>query len=53
MHEAFARAHLVAGNREEALHRLKLASDLCAQIADPDDRGIIQAQIDSIATAAA
>jgi hypothetical protein len=53
MHEAFARAHLVAGNREEALHRLKLATDLCAQIADPDDRGIIQAQIDSIATAAA
>ena len=53
MHEAFARAHLVAGNREEALHRLKLASDLCAQITDPDDRGIIQAQIDSIATAAA
>ena len=53
MHEAFARAHLVAGNREEALHRLRLATDLCAQIADPDDREIIQAQIDSIATAAA
>jgi hypothetical protein len=53
MHEAFARAHLVAGNRQEALHRLKLATDLCADIADPDDRGIIQAQIDSIATAAA
>lgn len=53
MHEAFARAHLVAGNREEALHRLKLATDLCAQIADPEDREIIQAQIDSIAHAAA
>lgn len=53
MHEAFARAHLVAGNREEALHRLKLANDLCARIVDPEDRGIIQAQIDSIATAAA
>jgi hypothetical protein len=53
MHEAFARAHLVAGNREEAMHRLKLATDLCAQIADPEDRGIIQAQIDSIAHAAA
>ena len=53
MHEAFARAQLVAGNREEALHRLKLASDLCAAIADPEDREIIQAQIDSIASAAA
>lgn len=53
MHEAFARAHLVAGNREEALHRLKLATDLCAKITDPEDREIIQAQIDSIATAAA
>lgn len=53
MHEAFARAHLVAGNRQEAMHRLKLATDLCAQITDPDDREIIQAQIDSIAHAAA
>jgi hypothetical protein len=53
MHEALARAHLVAGNREEALHRLKLARDLCAKIVDPEDREIIQAQIDSIATAAA
>ena len=53
MHEALARAHLVAGNREETLHRLRLATDLCAQIADPDDREIIQAQIDSIAVAAA
>jgi hypothetical protein len=53
MHEALARAHLVAGNREEALHRLKLARDLCARIADPEDREIIETQIDSIATAAA
>jgi hypothetical protein len=53
MHEALARAHLVAGNREEALHRLRLARDLCAKIVDPEDRGIIEAQIDSIATAAA
>lgn len=53
MHEAFARAQLVAGNREEALHRLQLANDLCAKIADPEDREIIQAQIDSIAHAAA
>jgi len=53
MHEAFARAQLVAGNREEAMHRLKLATDLCSQISDPDDRDIIQAQIDSIAHAAA
>lgn len=53
MHEAFARAHLVAGNREEALHRLRLANDLCAKIANPDDRKIIQAQIDSIVHAAA
>jgi hypothetical protein len=53
MHEAFARAQLVAGNRQEAMHRLKLATDLCAQIADPEDREIIRAQIDSIASAAA
>jgi hypothetical protein len=53
MHEAVARAHLVAGNREEALHRLRLARELCAAIADPEDREIIEAQIDSIATAAA
>ena len=53
MHEAFARAQLVAGNREEAMHRLKLATDLCAQISDPEDREIIQAQIDSIVHAAA
>jgi hypothetical protein len=53
MHEAFARAHLVAGNREEAMHRLQLANDLCARIANPEDREIIQAQIDSIAHAAA
>ena len=53
MHEAFARAQLVAGNREEALHRLRLATDLCTCIADPEDREIIQAQIDSIAHAAA
>ena len=53
MHEAFARAHLVAGNREEAMHRLQLATDLCAEIADPEDREIIRAQIDSIVTAAA
>jgi hypothetical protein len=53
MHEALARAHLVAGNREEALHRLRMARDLCAEIVDPEDREIIEAQIDSIATAAA
>jgi len=53
MHEALARAQLVAGNREEALHRLELASRLCAEIADPEDREIIQAQIDSIAATAA
>lgn len=53
MQEAFARAQLVAGNREEAMHRLKLAADLCEQIEDPDDRQIIKSQIDSIAHAAA
>ena len=53
MHEAFARAHLVAGNREEAMHRLKQATELCARIEDPEDRQIIQAQIDSIAPRAA
>jgi hypothetical protein len=53
MHEALARAQLVAGNREEALHRLQLASRLCAEIEDPEDREIIQSQIDSIAAAAA
>jgi hypothetical protein len=53
MHEALARAHLVAGNREEALHRLTIARDLCAEIADPGDREIIQSQIDSIAATTA
>jgi len=53
MHEALARAQLVAGNREEALHRLRLAARLCAEIEDPEDREIIQSQIDSIAAAAA
>ena len=49
MHEAFARAQLLAGNREEALRRLALARELCAEISDPRDREIIQAQIDSVA----
>jgi len=53
MHEALARAHLVAGNREEAMHRLRMATELCEEITDPEDREIIKAQIDSIATAAA
>jgi hypothetical protein len=53
MHEALARAQLVAGNRAEALHRLELATQLCAEIEDPEDREIIQSQIDSIASAAA
>ena len=53
MHEALARAQLVAGNREEALHRLDLATQLCAEIEDPEDREIIKSQIDSIASAAA
>jgi hypothetical protein len=53
MHEAVARAHLVAGNRLAALHRLKLARDLCAKIVNPEDREVIEAQIDSIAALAA
>lgn len=52
MHEALARAQLVAGNREEAMHRLRMATELCERIADPEDREIIQAQIDSIAITA-
>jgi hypothetical protein len=52
MHEAFARAHLVAGNRQEAQHRLALARELCEAIADPEDREIIQSQIESIAATA-
>src|SRR5262245_51527291 len=35
MHEAFARAQFLAGNREEALRRLELARELCAEISDP------------------
>jgi hypothetical protein len=53
MHEALARAQLVAGNRQEALHRLEMATQLCAEIENPEDREIIQSQIDSIASAAA
>jgi len=52
MHEAFARAQLVAGNREEALRRLALARELSEAIADLEDRELIQSQIDSIAATA-
>ena len=52
MHEAFARAQLLAGNREEARHHLALARELSEGIADPEDREIIQSQIDSIASTA-
>ena len=52
LHEAFARAQLLAGNKEEARRHLALARELCAAIADPEDREIIQSQIDSIASIA-
>jgi DNA-binding transcriptional MerR regulator len=46
-HEALARAHLVAGEKDEARRFLGLAREETAKIANPEDRKHIQADIDS------
>jgi DNA-binding transcriptional MerR regulator len=46
-HEALARAHLVAGEKDEARRFLELAREETAKIANPEDRKHIQADIDS------
>ena len=51
MHEALAKAQLVAGNRQEARRHIDLARRLCAQIEDSEDRELIELQIDSVAAA--
>ncbi|HJU36132.1 MAG TPA: helix-turn-helix domain-containing protein [Gaiellaceae bacterium] len=48
-HEALARAHLAAGETDEARRYLELARQDTAQIANPEDRKHIEADIDSLA----
>jgi DNA-binding transcriptional MerR regulator len=48
-HEALARAHLVAGDTEEARRNYELAREDTAQIANPEDRKHIEADLDALA----
>ena len=47
-HEALARAHLVAGETEEARRNYELAREDTAQIANPEDRKHIEADLDAL-----
>jgi hypothetical protein len=47
-HEALARAHVAAGEMEEARRSLELAREHTAKIADPDDRKHIDADLDTL-----
>ncbi|HEY3462096.1 MAG TPA: helix-turn-helix domain-containing protein [Gaiellaceae bacterium] len=47
-HEALARAHLTAGDMEEARRNYELARAETAQIANPEDRKHIEADLDSL-----
>ncbi|HZT85376.1 MAG TPA: hypothetical protein VE984_08165 [Gaiellaceae bacterium] len=47
-HEALARAHLAAGELEEARRNHELARDETAKIANPEDRKHIEADLDSL-----
>jgi hypothetical protein len=47
-HEALARAHLAAGEVEEARRHLMLGRAEAATIADPDDRKHIEADLDAL-----
>jgi DNA-binding transcriptional MerR regulator len=44
-HEAIARAHAVAGDRDEAKRFAALARELCDRIADPEDREVIEGDL--------
>ncbi len=48
-HEAMARAHLVAGEKEEARRNYELAREDTAKIANPEDAKHIAADLDSLA----
>jgi DNA-binding transcriptional MerR regulator len=47
-HEALARAHLVAGETEEARRNYELAREDTAQIENPEDRKHIEADLDAL-----
>jgi hypothetical protein len=47
-HEALARAHLVAGERDEARRYYELAREDTAKIASPEDAKHIQADLDAL-----
>ena len=47
-HEALARAHLVAGETEEARRYFELAREDTAKIANPEDRKHIEADLDAL-----
>ena len=47
-HEALARAHLAAGEIDEARRHLELAREETAKIAEEDDRKHIEADLDSL-----
>ena len=44
-HEALARAHAVAGDRDEAKRFASLARELCDRITDPEDREVIEGDL--------
>jgi DNA-binding transcriptional MerR regulator len=48
-YEALARAHLVAGDRDEAAHWAQVGRDATARIADQDDRKVFEADFATIA----
>ena len=47
-HESLARAHLVAGETEEARRNYELAREDTAQIENPEDRKHIEADLDAL-----
>jgi hypothetical protein len=47
-HEALARAHLAAGDVEEARRHLELGRAEAAKIAEEDDRKHIEADLDAL-----
>ena len=47
-YEALARAHAVAGERDEARRYVELGRDLTARIADEDDRRLLEADFATI-----
>ena len=48
-HEAIARAHRVAGNEDDCLAHLELARALVSQIDEPEDRTLLEADLNDLA----